>query len=151
MTLYKEYRYNEMWLWDLTIWFFYRKRCGNLIVRPDALALATPDTITSSIGALTTSFASDFNGTLALTSAFRAFGIAETFFFNVVPIDFACAFDDFFATGLTCLRSFTNWRAVALASFSSRSFAFLRAFATRKTLLSYLRFSFASFSTSFCS
>jgi hypothetical protein len=98
-------------------------------VRLEALAPATPETTTSLIKALARRFADNFGGSLALTGTFRAFGIAEIFFFSVVPTDFVCAVDDFFAAGL----------------------AFLRAFAARFTLLSYLRFSSASFSSSFCS
>ena len=63
-------------------------------MRPDALAPATPETTTSSIGALARRFAGDFGGTLALTGAFRAFGTAETFFFGVIPTDFVYAFCD---------------------------------------------------------
>ncbi len=77
-------------------------------MRPDTLAPATPETTTSLTRALTTAFAGDFNGTLALIGAFRAFGTAETFFFSVVPTDFVCAFNDLFVAGLACLRSFTN-------------------------------------------
>ena len=77
-------------------------------MRPDALAPAIPDSTTSLIGTLARRFAGDFGGSLALIGAFRAFGIAETFFFSVVPTDFACAVDNFFATGLTFLRSINN-------------------------------------------
>jgi hypothetical protein len=77
-------------------------------VRLEALALATPETTTSLIGALARRFAGDFGGTLALTGAFRAFGTAKTFFFSVGPIDFACAVDDFFVAGLAFLRFFTS-------------------------------------------
>jgi hypothetical protein len=77
-------------------------------MRPEALAPATPETTTSLIKVLARRFAGDFGGSLALTGAFRAFGTAETFFFGVVPTDFACAVDDFFAAGLAFLRSTTN-------------------------------------------
>jgi hypothetical protein len=77
-------------------------------MRPDALAPATPDSTTSSIGTLARRFAGNFGGSLALTGAFRAFGIAETFFFGVVPTDFTCAVDNFFVTGLAFLRSINN-------------------------------------------
>jgi hypothetical protein len=77
-------------------------------VRLEALAPTTPETTTFSIGALAGHFAGDFGGSLALTSAFRAFSIVETFIFNVVPIDFACAINDFFVAGLAFLRSTTN-------------------------------------------
>jgi hypothetical protein len=77
-------------------------------MRLDALAPIIPDTITSLIRTLTRRFTGDFNGTLALTGAFRAFSIVEAFFFNVVLIDFAYAVNDFFVTGLVFLRSLTN-------------------------------------------
>jgi hypothetical protein len=77
-------------------------------MRPEALAPATPETTTSSIGALARRFAGDFGGTLALTGAFRAFGTVEIFFFGVVPTDFACAVNDFFEAGLAFLRSINN-------------------------------------------
>jgi hypothetical protein len=120
-------------------------------MRLDKLALITLDTITSSIEALVKRFISDFNGILALISAFHTFSIIETFFFNVVLTEIVCTSNDFFITRLAFLRSFTNWRAIALTSFSSCSLAFLRVFVTRLTLLSYLHFSFTSFSTSFYS
>jgi hypothetical protein len=77
-------------------------------MRPEALAPATPETTTSSIKVLARRFTGDFGGSLALTGAFRAFGTAETFFFGVVPTDFACAVDNFFVTGLVFLRSASN-------------------------------------------
>jgi hypothetical protein len=69
----------------------------------------------------------------------------------MVLIEIIYASNDFFVIGLAFLRSFTNWYAIALASFSSYSLAFLKAFVTRLTLLLYLHFSSTSFSTSFYS
>jgi hypothetical protein len=117
----------------------------------DKLALITLNTITSSIKALIKRFVSDFGKILALISAFHAFNIIEIFFFNIVLIEIAYMSNNFFVIGLAFLRSFINWRVIALASFSSYSLAFLRAFVTRLTLLSYLRFSSTSFFTSFYS
>ena len=77
-------------------------------MRPDTLVPANPDSTTSSIEALTRRFASNFGSNLALIGAFRAFSTIETFFFDMVPTDFAYAVDDFFATGLAFLRSTTN-------------------------------------------
>jgi hypothetical protein len=74
----------------------------------EALAPAIPETITSLIKALAKRFANDFGNTLALTSAFRTFNTAKTFFFNVSPIDFAYAVDDFFIIRLAFLRSFIS-------------------------------------------
>jgi hypothetical protein len=77
-------------------------------MRLDKLAPATPETTTSLIRALARRFADDFSRILALIGAFRAFSIAETFFFSMVPTKTACAFDDFFAAGLAFLRSLPN-------------------------------------------
>ncbi len=77
-------------------------------MRPEALAPATPETTTSSIGALARRFTGDFGGTLALIGAFRAFSTAETFFFGVVPTNFVYAVNDFFEAGLAFLRSINN-------------------------------------------
>jgi hypothetical protein len=77
-------------------------------VRLDELALVTLDTTTSLIKALARRFVSDFGEILALISAFHAFNIIETFFFNMVLIKIACMFNNFFVTRLAFLRSFTN-------------------------------------------
>jgi hypothetical protein len=73
-------------------------------MRPDKLAATTPGTTTSLISTLARRFTGDFSGSLALTGAFRAFGIAETFFFSVVPTKITCAFNNFFAALLASLR-----------------------------------------------
>jgi hypothetical protein len=52
------------------------------------LVPATPDSTTSLIKSLTICSAGDFRAVLALIGAFRDFGIAETFFFSIVPTDF---------------------------------------------------------------
>jgi hypothetical protein len=77
-------------------------------MRPDELAAATLGTTTSLISTLARRFTGDFGRSLALIGAFRAFGIAETFFFSVVPTEIACAFDDFFTARLVSLRSRFN-------------------------------------------
>jgi hypothetical protein len=73
-------------------------------MRLEALALATPETTTSLIGALIRRFAGDFGGTLALIGAFRAFGTVKTFFFSIGLIDFAYAVDNFFCNGINLLE-----------------------------------------------
>jgi hypothetical protein len=70
--------------------------------------LAIPETTTSLIKALAKRFVSNFGNSLALTDAFYVFNIAKTFFFNVVPTDFAYAVDNFFTAGLAFLKSITN-------------------------------------------
>jgi hypothetical protein len=86
----------------------YRKRYSNLIVQFDALAPAIPETITFLNRALTTAFAGNFGGTLALIGAFCIFGIVEAFFFGVVFIKIIYAFNNFFIAGFAALKSFTN-------------------------------------------
>ena len=48
------------------------------------------------------------SGSLTLIGTFRVFGIIEIFFFSVIPIDFACAVDNFFMTELVFLRFTSN-------------------------------------------
>ncbi len=86
----------------------YQKRYSSLIVRLDALAFVISETTTFLNSALIIVFASDFNSTLALKSAFCVFGIAEIFFFSVVFIEIVYAFNNFFIAGLIALKSFTN-------------------------------------------
>jgi hypothetical protein len=118
-------------------------------VRVAVFLTITPNATPSLIKALTTRFTSDFSACFTLTSAFRAFNIARVDFFALGATNFTYAFNVFFVARLAFFKSVTNQCATTLVSFSSCSFYFLRAFAARLTLLSYLRFSFTSFSTSF--
>jgi hypothetical protein len=67
-----------------------------------------PEIIISLIKALTKCFISDFDSILTLINTFRVFSIVKIFFFNISPIDFVYAINNFFITGLTFLRFFIN-------------------------------------------
>jgi hypothetical protein len=70
--------------------------------------LVIPETTISLIKALAKRFIDNFGDTLTLTGIFRIFGIVKIFFFNIGPIDFIYAIDNFFITGLVFLKFFTN-------------------------------------------
>jgi hypothetical protein len=73
-------------------------------MRPDKLAATTPGITTSLISTLARRFIGDFSRSLALTGDFRAFSIAEIFFFSIVLTKIIYAFNNFFAALLAFLR-----------------------------------------------